>query len=302
MYKVIKNNTQIGYTWIDVVDPTESELEELATKFNLHQASLQDILQPEHLPKYEQFDDIDFIICRYYDTESIKEADSILQMTRKLAIFFRKDLLLTIHRKASPAINTVVEKHLNNDKVNTFELTCKIIKSVLNSYEEPTKKLEEYIDFYESRIFLKKRIPDLLKNLYQLKRKIYIFRKVSNLTEDIFEHLGYLSSSYNAKPQFQDLKDYYIKLDTSIEANYDDINNLLNIYISLSSQRTNEVMRTLTVFTAFFLPTTFIVGLYGMNFTYMPELSKPWGYPAVLLFMIIITASIYIWFKRKGWM
>lgn len=302
MYKVIKNNTQIGYTWIDVVDPTERELEELATKFNLHQTSLQDILQPEHLPKYEQFEDLDFIICRYYDTESAKEADSILQMTRKLAIFFRKNLLLTIHRKASPSLDTVIEKYLNNDKVNTFELTCKIIKAVLNSYEEPTKKLEEYIDFYESRIFLKKRIPDLLKNLYQLKRKIYIFRKVSNLTEDIFEHLRYLSSTYNAKPQFQDLKDYYIKLDTTIESNYDDINNLLKIYISLSSQRTNEVMRTLTVFTAFFLPTTFIVGLYGMNFAYMPELAKPWGYPAVLIFMATITAIIYIWFKRKGWM
>jgi magnesium transporter len=98
------------------------------------------------------------------------------------------------------------------------------------------------------------------------------------------------------------LKDYYIKLDTVIEEVYDSINSLMNIYISLSSQRTNEVMRTLTVFTAFFLPLTFIVGVYGMNFHYMPELNHPSGYPMVLGLMLFITLFIWIWFKRKGWM
>ena len=92
------------------------------------------------------------------------------------------------------------------------------------------------------------------------------------------------------------------KIDTLIETNHDDINNLMNVYISISSQRTNEVMRTLTVFTAFFLPTTFIVGVYGMNFENMPELQHPYGYPAVLGFMLLVTILIYTWFKRKGWM
>jgi magnesium transporter len=87
-----------------------------------------------------------------------------------------------------------------------------------------------------------------------------------------------------------------------VESNHEDINNLMNIYLSISSQRNNEVMRTLTMFTAFFLPTTFIVGLYGMNFEHMPELKHPAGYPVVIGLMILVTMVIYLWFKRKGWM
>ena len=170
------------------------------------------------------------------------------------------------------------------------------------SYEAPCQKIETEIDFYENRIFMKKRIPDLIKSLYEIKRRIYIIRKISNLTHDLVVHLGSHIETHKSKPIYQDLKDYYTKVDTVIESNYDDIHNLLNIYISLSSQRTNEVMRTLTVFTAFFLPTTFVVGLYGMNFEFMPELHYTWGYPAVIGLMLFITIIIYAWFKRKGWM
>jgi magnesium transporter len=80
------------------------------------------------------------------------------------------------------------------------------------------------------------------------------------------------------------------------------MNSLLNIYISLSSQKTNEVMRVLTVFSAFFLPLTFIVGVYGMNFEHMPELNHPIGYPLVWIAMTLITILIYRNFKKNGWM
>ena len=76
----------------------------------------------------------------------------------------------------------------------------------------------------------------------------------------------------------------------------------MNIYISLSSQKTNEVMRVLTVFSVFFMPLTFIVGVYGMNFDFMPELRLKWGYPGVMLLMGFITFSIYVWFRRNGWL
>lgn len=77
--------------------------------------------------------------------------------------------------------------------------------------------------------------------------------------------------------------------------------NLLKIYLSLSAQRTNEVMRMLTIFSAFFLPLTFIAGIYGMNFKFMPELGWKAGYPAVLFLMVVVAGGIYVWFRRKGW-
>jgi magnesium transporter len=82
----------------------------------------------------------------------------------------------------------------------------------------------------------------------------------------------------------------------------DNIHQLLNIYFSASSQRTNETMRILTIFSVFFMPLTFIVGIYGMNFEFMPELGWKMGYPGVMGLMAVVTLLIYIWFKRKRWL
>jgi magnesium transporter len=296
MQKIIKSKNDSTFEWIDVSNPTMEELEELGAKYKLHPSAVQDCMQPEHLPKYELIDDVHFIICRYYDADCAKNSDSIPELSRKIAIFFTKDFVITIHRKDFEQYEELKQKlSLNN---NAFDTVCKVVKSAFATYEEPVMKVDKEIDFYESRIFLKKKIPDLLKNLYLIKRKSYIIRKLFNLSKEIVDNLGIIHKN---NPMQQDLEDYYVKYDTQIEEVYDSINSLLNIYISLSSQRTNEVMRTLTVFTAFFLPLTFIVGVYGMNFKFMPELDKPLGYPAVLFLMFAITVFIWVWFKRKGW-
>ncbi|MES2781152.1 MAG: CorA family divalent cation transporter [Bacteroidota bacterium] len=298
MINPFKSKSDSTFEWIDVLNPGNEELIAIGEKYHLHPSTIQDCMQPEHLPKYELIDDTHFIICRYYDTECDKKADSIQGLTRKLAIFFTKDTLITIHRKEFHKINEVVEKYNNHGQLH--DVVSKLVKACLGSYEEPISKLDIEIDFYESRIFLKKRIPDLLKNLYLIKRKVYVIRKLNNITKEIIDKVTGLPAKKN--PFMQDLRDYYIKTDTNLEEVYENIQSLLNIYISLSSQRTNEVMRTLTVFTAFFLPLTFIVGVYGMNFKYMPELEKHWGYPGVIGLMLIVTIAVWTWFKRKGWL
>lgn len=105
-----------------------------------------------------------------------------------------------------------------------------------------------------------------------------------------------------AQPAFQDLKEnaegYYFWADQL----HEEVTNLLSMHVAMASQRTNDVMRVLTVFSAFFLPLTFIVGVYGMNFTHMPELEQRWGYPAVLAVMIGVCVAIFAWFRRNGWL
>jgi magnesium transporter len=93
-----------------------------------------------------------------------------------------------------------------------------------------------------------------------------------------------------------------LRLQTSTKHIIDNVGNLLNIYISLSSQRTNEVVRVLTLFSVFFMPLTFIAGIYGMNFDFMPELRWHYGYLSAMLFMTFVTVIIFWWFKRKGWL
>jgi magnesium transporter len=297
MQNIIRSRPESNFDWIDIVNPTPEELDAVAAKYGLHPSAVQDCLQPEHLPKYELIDDTHFIIARYFDVESAKSSDNIHELSRKVAIFFSRNYVITVHRKQFAQYGDLIQRNVTFG--HTIDVVCKIVKASFVTYEEPIAKLDNEIDFYESRIFLKKRIPDLLKNIYLIKRKAYVIRKLFNLSKEIVDNVN---SIEKRGPVKKDLEDYYVKYDTQIEQVYESINGLMHIYISLSSQRTNEVMRTLTVFTAFFLPLTFVVGVYGMNFHFMPELTYSWGYPAVMLFMGIITLAIYAWFKKKGWM
>ncbi|MES2379684.1 MAG: CorA family divalent cation transporter [Bacteroidota bacterium] len=299
MLQTIKSGAENSFTWIDVNQPSEQELMSLAIQYGLPETAIKDCLDPEHLPKFEQLDDKTFIIIRNYDATSDGGADSMQKLTRKIAIFYAKDFLLTIHRHESKIINNVVKKYANSPICKSpFDIICKIVKDSLQSFEEPLMKLDNEIDLYETRIFLKNRIPDFLKNLYLIKRKMYVQKRLITLTKTVIDQLG---SSHKRNTIYEDLRDTYVREETITEEIYESIHSLLNIYISLSSQKTNEVMRILTVFSAFFLPLTFIVGIYGMNFRIMPELNHQYGYPGILIFMFLITIVIYQWFSRKGW-
>jgi magnesium transporter len=174
-----------------------------------------------------------------------------------------------------------------------------ILIKVLLSYEAPALKLNDEIDFYENKIFLKNKLPSLLKNLYRIKRKVSVNRRILTLTKDIINKLE-VENRKNA--MFREMSDTYVQQDTIYDQLNDDINNVLQLYLSISSQKTNEVIRVLTIFSVFFMPLTFIVGIYGMNFHYMPELEWKFGYLFSILIMIAVTVIIYLWFKKKDWL
>ncbi len=287
------------FEWIDVVNPSAEELKEIAEQYSLHNTSVQDCLQPEHLPKFERIDDIVFIITRVFDETSSKNADTIQDLSNKTAIFVGPKFIITIHRLEQHFLGSIrtkyVEPHLCS---SPNDVLVKILYAVLQSYEPAALSLENELDAYETQIFLQKHTNDILKKLYHLKRKASVCLRILKLSKSILDNLNVLV----AAPVLQDLRELYVSLETSFEQTIENTNNLLNLYISLSSQRTNEVMRVLTVFAVFFMPLTFIVGIYGMNFDIMPELRHPLGYPAVMLVMGTITLGIYLWFKRKGWL
>ena len=100
----------------------------------------------------------------------------------------------------------------------------------------------------------------------------------------------------------QDARDLHIKLLNIYDQIHEDVSNLVNFYLSISAQKTNDVIKVLTIFSVFFMPLTFVVGIYGMNFEHMPELKSSWGYPGVLASMLLISVLIYSWFRRKKWL
>lgn len=298
-----------SYSWIDVVYPDRKLLEKLADEYELHETSVEDCLDPEHLPKIEFIDDTTFIIARAYDDLATPQSDTVQELTRKLAIFIGTNFVLTIHRIDQAFFLKILDEWKNKqesldedeyNKTNKDSLVIDILNQIVLSYEKAIKDADLMVDKFEIRIFSAHSDPMLIQELYYFKRKITVIRKMLRQTQDIVRILRAKSENYN--PAFQDLKESIDEFLFLTEELTEDSNNLINIHISLASHKTNEVVKVLTLFSVFFLPITFIVGVYGMNFKFMPELEHPLGYPLVWLTMIMVVLTIYIWFRRKGWM
>jgi len=269
------------WQWIDLEKPSEAELQEVAAQYGLHSSSVIDSLQPEHLPKYEDVGNITFMIARIYDPAAHREADTIQELTNKVAIFFTEQLIITIQRQSSALIQEIEKKYIATGLAKSpQQLLPRLVKAVFKTFEEPARNLAEELDYYEAKTFLNQQMPPLIKGLYHLKRKATVCRRVLRLSEVILSNMQQRGSFQPTA--MQDLRDLYVHLETQFGEVNDGTNNLINTYLSLSAQKTNEVMRVLTLFSAFFLPLTFIVGIYGMNFEYMPELKKIYGYPLVM--------------------
>ena len=229
-----------------------------------------------------------------------KKDTNIESLSNKIAIFFNESLIITIHRIEMPFIDEIVTKCLNKEEtISTNMVIIKILKCVLQTYNDSILHIINRLESYENKLFLKSPNSRVLQNIYSLKRKTNLCTKLLILSDEV---INSVKPTKQEKAAHQDAKDLYLKLTTLYEQVMDDLNNLLNLYISLSSQKTNEIMKTLTIFSIFFMPLTFIAGIYGMNFHFMPELDYKWGYPIIIFIMFIITLIVYYWLKRKKWL
>lgn len=155
--------------WIDIVGPTEEELAQIAAEFCLPLSLVLDCLQPEHLPKYEQIGDTEFIIFRYFDPESDPEGTTIRETTHKIAIFLKAGLTITVHRRPYASLDRI-EDRMKNPRTefppDPFQITTQIMKAAFSSYEAPLEKAEEQIDQVETNIFSRKPRHPVLEDIH----------------------------------------------------------------------------------------------------------------------------------------
>ena len=289
-----------AFTWTDIVGPTEEELSKVSETYGLHQYTLRDCLEPDHLPKSEDIGNIHFFITRILLGSRNDEMHTIQEISTKLAIFYNDTFIVTVHRLPQPFLEKVKSDCNGNGKCSsTNELVTRLLWHVLHSYDKPAIDLSDEVDDYESKVFRQSLSPAMMEDLHFIRQQSSVCRRMLMLTSEV---INTVSSAGIHGGALQDVKDLHVKLIMLYEQVHEDVTNLLNIYLSLSAQKTNQVIQVLTLFSVFFMPLTFIVGIYGMNFDYMPELEQTWGYPAVMILMALITLGIYIWFKRKKWM
>ncbi|MEY4876155.1 MAG: hypothetical protein RL708_1304 [Bacteroidota bacterium] len=293
-------NADNSFEWIDINNPTEVELMEVSSKYQLHHYTLKDCLEPDHLPKYEDLGDFHFIITRILVEQQKPKAFTIQSLSSKVAIFYNEKYLITIHRLDHQFIHSIKQRYVDSQKCkSTKEVVTKIIWNVLHSYDKPILNLSQQIDDFEEKVFLKSLNNLMIEELYFIRHQTAICSKLLMLSGEI---INSVKANKSENVALQDVKDLHTKLIILYNQAHEDVTNLLNIYLSLSSQKTNEVMKVLTIFSVFFMPLTFIVGVYGMNFKYMPELEQKHAYPLVWVLMASITLVVYVWFKRKKWL
>ena len=300
MIQTIASRSDYSFEWVDVTDPPQDELHEVARRYELHDSSVEDCLQPDHLPKHENVGPYIFIIFRWHVNEAEDKADTVQELTDKIAIFMKDDLIITIHRKPWEQAETINENFLKTGMCKSaHHILNEIVKSGLRTYDARADVLTHEIEYFEENMFLKNRKASLLEGLYYLKRKVDVTRRVLLLSNEIIEKID---NKDHSDTYTRDTRDLYVKLHTIYDSLFENTNHLLTIYFSISSQRTNEIIRVLTIFSVFFMPLTFVAGIYGMNFEFMPELKMKFGYPGVMIFMGLLTGCIYLWFKRRGWL
>jgi magnesium transporter len=294
-----------AFVWLDLVEPTRGDLEQIAHQYGLPGTAVQDCLDPEHLPKFERFEGASFAILRAYDERCDAESDTVQALTRKVALFWSGAFLVTIHRKEQPYLTAVMSAWRSRAPETqdgaglSAELLAAIANAVVLSYEPPLVNSEARIDAFESELLRDHDVGETLREMYRIKRRVTLAKRLLWRTLSITARLVMPGVRQSL---LQDLRENAESMHFYADELLEDVTNLLNMQLALAAHRTNEVVQVLTIFSAFFLPLTFIVGVYGMNFEHMPELPRPWGYPAVWLVMIAVSSAIWVWFRRRGWM
>jgi magnesium transporter len=296
--KLTSPNNQME--WVDLTAPTLEELEEISRTYSLNKQAISACLQPDHLPKHKDVDGTHFIITRMLIHPARKQNISIQSLSTKIAFFYRPGLLITIHRVPHDFIQEVQQRFFTTGIFEQVEsLVAKILWHILHSYELPAVNLSNELDEFESKVFAQNLTPVMLSELYQIKRKSLISKKLLLFSQEAVSSIKVLEEDAVG---LQDVRDLHFKLLKIYDLIHDDVSNLVNFYLSISAQKTNEVIKVLTIFSVFFMPLTFMAGIYGMNFDYMPELHTKWGYPTLILAMVVMSGFIFTWFRRKKWL
>jgi magnesium transporter len=278
-----------------------SIINRIAEHFCLHTLLVEDIVD-EHQPKSEEFDQYLFVTLKM-----LHRIDGCKISYEQISFVLGKDYLLSFQQDPGDFFEPFRERiRLDQGRVRKKKadyLLYRLIDIIVDNYYSVLDNIGEQIEEIEDRIYsnptekefkriqlLKKELIFLRKALYPLRDAIYkLVRNESDFIEESNERY------------FSDVYDHVVHLIDSMDTYRDLTSSLMDIHINTLNTRMNEVMKVLTVFSTIFMPLTFIVGVYGMNFIHMPELGWLWGYPAVWGIMIVIATVMIRYFRKKNW-
>jgi len=292
-------------TWINIYGIHDLDLmSRLGEIFNLHPLFLEDIMNTDQRPRYEDGDPYDGVILKmlkYNETEKLISAE---QFTLVLGEHF----VLTLQEQTGDVFNPVRERIRNAKKTSRLHdadyLAYALLDTIIDNYILVTEAIGREIESLEDRIFLNPE-KSLVEEIYKFKTELSFLRKSVRPVKDV---MGQVLKSENTLFQekhmhfLKDLDDLVTQATEAIELYNGMISDHLNIYSTNVNNRINEVMKVLTIFASIFIPLTFLAGIYGMNFEYIPELSFKYSYLIFWIVVICLVIGLLIYFKRKRWL
>jgi len=292
-------------TWINIDGLHDVQIiEKLGRKFELHPLVLEDILHTGQRPKLEDFEKYIFIVL----TMLTCTGDNQKVETEQVSIVLGSNFVISFQEQLGDVFDQIRDRIRNAKgrirKMGPDYLAYSLIDAVVDSYFTILEKVGEKIEILEEQLVTAP-TEQTLQQIHRLKREMIVLRKSVWPLRELISGLQRTESALineSTGLYLRDVYDHTIQIIDTIESFRDMVSGMVDLYLSSISNKMNAVMKVLTIIATIFIPLTFIAGVYGMNFKYMPELGWRWGYSAVLLVMVLVAVVMLIYFRKKKWL
>lgn len=294
-----------GITWLDITGLNNPALiQQLAERYALHPLTVEDILNVEQRPKVEEFDNYLFITIKIL----IWHAETSSFATEQLSLLVGNGFVLSLQDKELPLFADI-RKRLHAEvgqrlrEQGSDYLAYRLIDILVDQYFVVLEGLGDQIETLEDRIIAEP-TPANARAIHRLKRQVLTLRKSIWPLREVINHLLQVDEPFIStftRVYLRDLYDHTVQAIDAVETFRDILASTLDVYLSSTNNRLNEVMKVLTVIATIFIPITFLASVFGMNFKYMPELNWHWGYPGILGLMLLVALGMVWYFRHKKW-
>lgn len=290
--------------WLNVSGLADTQLlKKIGDTLGLHPLAMEDVVSLCQRPRVDNYDS-----HLYIPLKAVQQDDSGLSFNQ-LSLFLLKNVVVTFQEQSGDVLDAVRLRIRHSSgricQMGADYLMYSIIDTIIDNYFPCLEQINELMETLEEKIIRNQAHKDSIEYIHRLKRDIQEVRRAIWPLRDAIGALfreDLPNVSKGIQPFLRDCQDHAILLFDTIENCREFANSLMEIYLSTLSNRMNEIMKVLTIISTIFIPLTFIAGIYGMNFAFMPELQWRWGYAACLLLMALC-AAVMIWlFKRVGWL
>jgi len=288
--------------WINVEGVHNTELiEKIGKLYNIHPLTLEDIVHVDQRPKFEEYDQYILAILKMIMYEETVHAE-------QLSLVLLDNTVISFQEPDGGDAFDVIRLRLRQGKGRVRKLGADylfyaLMDAVVDYYFNILEKIGDKVERIEEEIINEPKRESLI-GLYNLKREVIYLRKQVWPLRDMISNLLRSESNFitpNTQLFFRDLQDHSTRIIDTVETYRDLLGGIMDIYLSTNSNRMNEVMKVLTIMSSIFIPVTFIAGVYGMNFEFMPELKSPYGYIATWIAMLFVMGGMVMYFKKKKW-